>query len=82
MKMTEAVKAINKAYKALVEIYSAEDLKRERLTLAELDAARAIFNDVNRPGTHAHTFVKAAADLFKRSGYTVTETATGYKITC
>ena len=82
MRAAEAVRAINKAYKALVSIYSTEDLQREKLTLADYHAARDLFAELTTPGTEAHTLVKAAADLFRRSGYMVTETANGYKIAC
>lgn len=83
MKKTESVKAINKAYKTLVSIESAEDLKREKLTLSDYRAARDLFAELTTAGATATTFISAAADLFKRCGYIVTETASGlYKIAC
>ena len=80
MRKTEAFRAITTAYTRLQEIDSAADLKKNRLTLTEYDAARETFADLTTPGSATDTFLQAVADFFRRAGFIVTETATGYRI--
>lgn len=81
MKTTEAVRAITKVYNTIRAIDSARDLQREHLTLAEYHAARDIFAELSTPGSTADTLQEAVAALYKRAGFTVKNTAIGYRIT-
>lgn len=80
MTFTNACTAINKAYTTLRNIEHIDDLNRQRLTLAEYEAAKATFAELTTPGATTDTFIKAVADFFKRCGFTVRDTATGYII--
>ena len=81
MKKTEAIKAITTAYSKLYYMDDAESLKNEALSLSDYRAAAELMQELRQPGSSATTYIKAAADFFKRCGYNVTGSAI-YKITC
>ena len=72
MKKTEAMHAITKAFSILDGIEDANDLKKQRLTLADYHAARDIFGQLSTPGSSAKTFLQGVADFYSRAGFTVT----------
>ena len=80
--MRKPTKAITTAYSKLLEIETANDLKREGLTLSDYRAAVDIMQQLRTPGSSANTFIFSVAEFFKRCGYTVTAGAVNYKITC
>lgn len=81
MTTAAAARAISKAYTTLRNIESAADLKKERLTLAEYDAARDLFGELSTPRSSAKTFIKSVADFYSRAGFTVFEFGNHYTIT-
>ena len=81
MKITTACKAITKAYSTLNDIENDNDLKRERLTVAEYHAACDIFPELSTPGNSAQTFIKSVAEFYARAGFTVKPGTVNFTIT-
>lgn len=70
-----------KAYKALRSIESAEDLKRNKLTLAEYREACEVIQDyASNDGYSASTIHKSVAEWFERHGFEVSLGRIGYTI--
>ena len=81
MKKTEAIRAITKAFTTIRNIETAEDLKREKLSLADYNAARDIFGELSTPGSTAETILENVAELYKRCGFSVKPGTVNYTIT-
>lgn len=81
MKKTTAIHAIAKAHHFLQDIENDNDLKRERLTVAEYHAARDIFPELSTPGNSAQTFIKSVAEFYARAGFTVKPGTVNFTIT-
>lgn len=70
---------IKKAYNAIRSIDNINDLKRNKLTLAEYNDLCSAFNDlVERQ--EAETISERVAKWYKKQGFDVTEKGIGYKI--
>lgn len=70
-----------KAYKALRDMASAADLKRNKLTLTEYREACDLIQEYARnDGEGTSTIMQGVADWYKRHGFTVTPEGIGYRI--
>ena len=72
MNKNKANAVIGAAQRHLFGIETAKDLSRERLTLAEYQAAMELMQELSVPNSEAKTFMSGAANFFKRFGFSVT----------
>ncbi len=69
------------AYKALRAMISADDLKRNRLTLADYSEACDVIQQYARnDGEGTTTIMRNVAEWYKRKGFTITPEGIGYRI--
>ena len=69
--MSEAMKAIKKAYTTLSAIESAADLKKHKLSLSDYSAAKNIFQELNAPGKQTTTFCSNVAAFYEKCNFLV-----------
>lgn len=69
--MSEAMKAIKKAYTTLSAIESAADLKKHKLSLSDYSATRNIFQELNAPGKQTTTLFSNVATFYEKCNFLV-----------
>ena len=69
--IVKACKAINKAYTKLKGIESAEDLKKNKLSLSDYIAAKDIFQKLTKPGSTAKTYYSNVAAFYEKCDFLV-----------
>lgn len=74
------MKCLKPIFNKISGLETAADLKKNKLTLADLITVKLCFNDLLCNG-EAKTISKAAADFYRRNGFTVTESGISYTIT-
>lgn len=74
------MKALKSIFNKISGLETAADLKKNKLTLADLITVKLCFNDLLCSG-EAETISKAAADFYRRNGFTVTKSGISYNIT-
>lgn len=80
MKLTTAMRAITAAYTKLNNCEDMNDLRKLKLTLAEYNAAKDVFQDLTKPHSKTLCFMQSVADFYKSCGFNVTEKGVNYQI--
>lgn len=80
MKLTKSCKAINTAYTKLNNCEDMNDLRNLKLTLAEYNAAKDVFQDLTKPHSKTLCFMSGVANFYKNCGFNVTEKGVNYQI--
>lgn len=74
------MKRLKAIFNKISAIETVKDLNKNKLTLSDLEMVKICFNDLSSMGK-ANTISQAAADFYRRNGFTVTEKAISYSIT-
>lgn len=80
MKLTTAMRAIAAAYTKLNNCEDMNDLKKLKLTLAEYNAAKDVFQDLTTPHSKSLCFMSGVADFYKNCGFNVTLRGVNFQI--
>lgn len=74
------MKSLKAIFNKISGLETIADLNKNKLTLSDLEMVKLCFNDLSSMGK-ANTISQAAADFYRRNGFTVTEKAISYSIT-
>ena len=79
--VADKMRSITKAFSELYNMLDDADLRKAGLSLSDYRECERLMPLLGAPGNSAETICEKAAGVFKKHGYTITDTTIGFKIT-